>query len=187
MVKSSHLASRDRAFEEPNRPACGRRTERRSPTGPRLPQRPRSLFSRAAPPIGDGICLLGLAVLDVIEEQDLTERAAEMGAKLTAGLRYLQQRHEIIGNVRGLGLLHGVELVRDRETREPDAATARAIANRCMELGLSMNIVAISTMAAIWRIAPPLTVSEEEIERGVATLDQAISDILAGRVANVAE
>jgi 2,2-dialkylglycine decarboxylase (pyruvate) len=110
-----------------------------------------------------------------------------MGAKLTAGLRYLQQRHEIIGNVRGLGLLHGVELVRDRETREPDAATARAIANRCMELGLSMNIVAISTMAAIWRIAPPLTVSEEEIERGVATLDQAISDILAGRVANVAE
>jgi 2,2-dialkylglycine decarboxylase (pyruvate) len=130
---------------------------------------------------------VGLAVLDVIEEQDLTKRAVEMGAKLAAGLHYLQERHEIIGDVRGLGLLYGVELVRDRETREPDAATARAIAERCMELGLSMNIVAIGTMAAIWRIAPPLTVSQEEIERGIAILDQAISDVLAAPAAQVAE
>jgi 2,2-dialkylglycine decarboxylase (pyruvate) len=128
---------------------------------------------------------VGLAVLDVIKEQDLTARAVEMGAKLAAGLRYLQERHEIIGDVRGLGLLYGVELV--QETREPDAATARAITERCMELGLSMNIVAIGTVAAIWRIAPPLTVSDEEIERGIAVMDQAIGEVLAASSALVAE
>lgn len=130
---------------------------------------------------------VGLAVLEVIVEENLTARAIEMGEKLGAGLRYLQERHEIIGDVRGLGLLYGVELVQDRETREPDAATARAVTARCMQLGLSMNIVSIGATAAIWRIAPPLTVSDEETERGIAILDQAIGDVLAARIAKVAE
>jgi 2,2-dialkylglycine decarboxylase (pyruvate) len=130
---------------------------------------------------------VGLAVLDVIEEENLTQRAVGMGDKLAAGLRYLQERHEIIGDVRGLGLLYEVELVRDRDTREPDAATARAVTDRCMELGLSMNIVAIGSMAAIWRIAPPLTVSEDEVERAIAIMDQAIGDVLANPSAMVAE
>ena len=124
---------------------------------------------------------VGLAVLDAIAEEGLEARAVEMGARLEAGLRYLQERYEIIGDVRGLGLLYGVELVKDRETRAPDAASARAITARCMELGLSMNIVAIGVMAAIWRIAPPLTVSTQEIDRAVAILDQAIGEVLAGR------
>ena len=82
-------------------------------------------------------------------------------------------------DVRGFGLLQGVELVKDRETRAPDAETGRAITNRCMELGLSMNIVSVGKMAAIWRVAPPLTVSREEIDRGVAIIDQAIGEVLA--------
>jgi 2,2-dialkylglycine decarboxylase (pyruvate) len=130
---------------------------------------------------------VGLAVLAVIEEQHLTARAVEMGERLAAGLHYLQERHEIIGDVRGLGLLYGVELVRDRETREPDAATGRAVAERCMELGLSMNITAIGTMAAIWRIAPPLTVGAGEIERAITIMDQAIADVLASGLRQVAE
>jgi len=81
----------------------------------------------------------------------------------------------------------GVQLVMDRERREPDAVIGRAITERCMELGLSMNIVAIGTMAAIWRIAPPLTVSAEEINRGIAILDQAIVDVLAASTSRAAE
>jgi len=81
---------------------------------------------------------VGLAVLDVVEEEELMARAIKMGERLAAGLRHLQERH-----VRGLGLLLGVELVTDRETHEPDAVIGRAITERCMELGLSMNIVAI--------------------------------------------
>ena len=122
---------------------------------------------------------VGLAVLDVLAEERLNDRALAMGEKLAAGLRWLQDKHEIIGDVRGFGLLQGVELVKDRETRAPDAVTGRAITKRCMELGLSMNIVSVGLMAAIWRIAPPLTVSEAEIERGIAIIDQAISEVLA--------
>ncbi len=130
---------------------------------------------------------VALAVLDVLAEEALAERALVMGEHLAAGLRHLQDRHEVIGDVRGFGLLQGVELVKDRETRAPDAATGRAITARCMELGLSMNIVSVGSMAAIWRIAPPLTVTTEEIDRGIAILDQAIGEVLAGGLAAAAE
>ena len=125
---------------------------------------------------------VGLAVLDVLAEENLNIRALEMGEALTAGLRWLQDRHGIIGDVRGFGLLQGVELVKDRETRAPDTETGRAITRRCMELGLSMNIVSVGAMAAVWRIAPPLTVTRAEIDRGVEILDQAINEVLAGDV-----
>ena len=122
---------------------------------------------------------VALAVLDVLAEEKLNARALAMGELLAAGLRYLQDKHEIIGDVRGFGLLQGVELVKDRETRAPDVATGRAITSRCMELGLSMNIVSVGVMASMWRIAPPLTVRSEEIDRGIAILDQAITEVLA--------
>jgi 2,2-dialkylglycine decarboxylase (pyruvate) len=122
---------------------------------------------------------VALAVLDVLSEEALNERALAMGKILSDGLHWLKDRHEIIGDVRGFGLLQGVELVRDRETRASDAATGRAITARCMELGLSMNIVAVGQMAAVWRIAPPLTVSQAEIERGIEIIDQAIAEVLA--------
>jgi 2,2-dialkylglycine decarboxylase (pyruvate) len=122
---------------------------------------------------------VALAVLDVLAEENLNERALKMGDELAAGLRHLQDKYEIIGDVRGFGLLQGVELVKDRKTRAPDSATGRAITRRCMELGLSMNIVSVGLMSAIWRIAPPLTVTKDEIDRGIAILDQAIADVLA--------
>ena len=117
---------------------------------------------------------VALAVLDVLEEEGLARRAAEMGRRLREGLQTLKARHEVIGDVRGHGLLQGVELVKDRETREPDAERGRAITDACMGPGLSMNIVSVGGMAAVWRIAPPLNVSEAEIDRGLEILDDAI-------------
>ena len=117
---------------------------------------------------------VALAVLDVLEEEDLARRAAEMCKRLREGLETLKARHEVIGDVRGHGLLQGVELVKDRETREPDAGRGRAITDACMERGLSMNIVSVGGMAAVWRIAPPLNVSAEELDRGLEILDDAI-------------
>jgi 2,2-dialkylglycine decarboxylase (pyruvate) len=126
---------------------------------------------------------VGLAVLDVLEEENLNARAVEMGAHLKAGLDSLMQKHEVIGDVRGLGMLYGVELVKDRHGREPDPDTGQAITRRCMELGLSMNIVSVpgSAMSAVWRIAPPLTASKDEIDQGIGMLDQAIGEVVAGR------
>ena len=119
---------------------------------------------------------VGLAVLHVLAREKLAERAREMGAILKNGLRDLQQRYEVIGDVRGRGLLLGVELVKDRHSRTPDAPLGARITRRCMELGLSMNIVSLPSMGAVWRIAPPLTVSKDEIELGLSILDQAIGD-----------
>jgi 2,2-dialkylglycine decarboxylase (pyruvate) len=101
-----------------------------------------------------------------------------LGARLEAGLLELQQRHEVIGDVRGRGLLWGVELVRDRHSRAPDAALGTKISQRCLELGLSMNIVALPRLASVWRIAPPLTCSEAQIDEGITILDQAIRESL---------
>jgi 2,2-dialkylglycine decarboxylase (pyruvate) len=123
---------------------------------------------------------VGLAVLDVIEEDHLNRRALEMGERLKAGLLALQQRYELIGDVRGFGLLLGVEIVKDRHRREPDAERGRAVARRAMELGLNMNIVSVGGLASVWRIAPPLTVSVEEIDRGLEILDDAIGSVIRG-------
>jgi 2,2-dialkylglycine decarboxylase (pyruvate) len=119
---------------------------------------------------------VGLAVLRVLAAEHLAGRAAELGAHLKAGLVALQDRYEVIGDVRGRGLLLGVELVKDRETKEPDSQIGTRITRRCLELGLSMNIVSLPAMGAVWRIAPPLTASREEIDRGLEILDQAIGE-----------
>jgi 2,2-dialkylglycine decarboxylase (pyruvate) len=116
------------------------------------------------------------AVLRVLAEEDINARAREMGAYLKAGLIELQNRHEAIGDVRGIGLLLGVELVKDRETREPDTERGARVTQRCMELGLSMNIVALAGMSAVWRIAPPPVIERQEIDRGLEVIDRALSE-----------
>lgn len=121
---------------------------------------------------------VGLAVLRVLTSQNLTERAATMGTYLKAGLLKLKDRYEAIGDVRGRGLLLGVELVKDRTSREPDPETGAAITRRCLELGLSMNITALPGMGSVWRIAPPLTVTQAELDEGLAILEQAMGDCL---------
>jgi 2,2-dialkylglycine decarboxylase (pyruvate) len=122
---------------------------------------------------------VGLAVLEVLTRDRLAERARLLGRRLEAGLRDLHRRYEVIGDIRGRGLLWGVELVRDRASREPNAPLGARITQRCLELGLSMNITSLPRLASVWRIAPPLTVSEAELDEGLAILDQAIREGLA--------
>ena len=119
---------------------------------------------------------VGLAVLETIEREALIPRAVEMGAYLRTGLETLQQRYEAIGDVRGEGLLLGVELVEDRETRKPHHALGAVTTARCFELGLSMNIRRRPERGSVWRIAPPLTVTTDEIDRGLDILDRALKD-----------
>jgi 2,2-dialkylglycine decarboxylase (pyruvate) len=117
---------------------------------------------------------VGLKVLEVVERDGLVERARVAGARLADGLRHLQSRHECIGDVRGRGLLLGLEVVKDRDTREPSFALGEAITRHCMALGLSMNIVKLPAMGGVFRVAPPLTVSDDEIDLGLELLDEAI-------------
>jgi 2,2-dialkylglycine decarboxylase (pyruvate) len=118
---------------------------------------------------------VGCTVLRVIERDRLDARAARQGRRLRDGLLALQERHECIGDVRGRGLMQGVELVLDRATRAPADELGRRVTAECLQLGLHMNIVQLPGMGGVFRVAPPLTVSDDELDLGLDILDQALS------------
>jgi 2,2-dialkylglycine decarboxylase (pyruvate) len=122
---------------------------------------------------------VGLAVLDTIEQEGLLARSREMGGYLAARLEELQARHEEIGDVRGMGLLPGIELVKDRETREPNHQLGALTTERCLQLGLSMNIRRRPERGSVWRIAPPLTVTRDDIDLAMTIFDQALTEMKA--------
>jgi 2,2-dialkylglycine decarboxylase (pyruvate) len=119
---------------------------------------------------------VGRAVIQTVLAEELPARALALGARLHAGLEELQRRHEAIGDVRGQGLMLGVDLVKDRETREPADRYGPAVTERCTELGLNVNIVHFKGLGSVLRIAPPLTISEDEIDLGLEILDRALTD-----------
>jgi 2,2-dialkylglycine decarboxylase (pyruvate) len=123
----------------------------------------------------------GLAVLEVIEEERLVARARERGEYLLQRLRELQTAHEQIGEVRGRGLLVGIELVEDRDSRRPADMLGAAVTAECLERGLSMNIVRAGTSANCFRMAPPLTIEEDEIDLAVEILDASLGAVLSDR------
>ncbi|WP_336742169.1 aspartate aminotransferase family protein [Aureimonas altamirensis] len=121
---------------------------------------------------------VGVTVLDVVARDGLVEQARKRGAQLEAGLRSLQQRFECVGDVRGRGLLLGLEIVTDRHSRAPGYELGAAIMDEAMRRGLSMNIVKLPGMGGVFRIAPPLTVSEEEIDLGIEIMSKAIGAVV---------
>ena len=116
----------------------------------------------------------GLKVLEILARDRLSEAAAARGARLRAGLTALQQRHDCVGDVRGRGLMQGIELVEDRRSRTPADALGQRVTRRCFELGLHMNIVQLPGMGAVFRMAPPLTITEAELDLGLEILDEAL-------------
>ncbi|MEV8607290.1 aspartate aminotransferase family protein [Amycolatopsis sp. NPDC051373] len=119
---------------------------------------------------------VGNTVLDVLMRDRLDERARTLGAFLRSGLEEIAERHEVVGDIRGRGLLAGLELVVDRATKESSDALGALVTRRCLELGLHMNIVQLPGMGGVFRIAPPLTATEEELSLGLSILDESIGD-----------
>ncbi|MFC4948522.1 aspartate aminotransferase family protein [Pseudonocardia sp. GCM10023141] len=126
------------------------------------------------------VAAVGNTVLDVLERDKMDVRTEANGEFLRDGLLGLQERHAVVGDVRGRGLFQGIELVLDRETKEGSDELGRQVTRRCLELGLHMNIVQLPGMGGVFRIAPPLTSTEEELAEGVAILDRALAEV--GRV-----
>lgn len=119
-------------------------------------------------------------VLDVIERESLVERAAKLGEQLADRLDALRDTYEVVGDVRGRGLLRGIEFVTDKATKSPADALGQAVTTACLERGLHLNIVQLPGMGGIFRIAPPLTASENELHDGIDILDASIKAVLAG-------
>jgi 2,2-dialkylglycine decarboxylase (pyruvate) len=121
----------------------------------------------------------GLAVLDVITDEDLVQRTQKMGVCLTEQLRALQTEFPQIGDVRGRGLLVGLELVEDLETKQPANDLGGAVTEECLRLGLSMNIVkGDGSQRNCLRLAPPLTITAEEVDIAIDILKTALRTCL---------
>lgn len=120
-------------------------------------------------------CAVGLAVLDVIEEEQLQEHTQHVGEHLKAGLTSLMTRHPIIGDVRGLGLFLGIELVRDRETLEPAAEVASAIVEQMKQRGILLSTD--GPLHNVIKIKPPLVFTAADADFLVAALDQVLLDM----------
>jgi len=118
---------------------------------------------------------VGMKVLEIIIRDKLEKRAFELGNHLANGLREMQARHECVGDVRGRGLLRGMEIVLDRDRKTPAPDLGARITSKCLELGLSMNIANLPGLSSVFRIAPPLTISKAELESGLAILDEVIT------------
>jgi 4-aminobutyrate aminotransferase len=115
-------------------------------------------------------CAAALATLDVVE-RELVANAAAMGQHLLAGVRDLATRHDTIGDVRGLGLMVGVEFVKDRATREPNPAVIRDLVHTAFERGLLLLGCGKSTL----RLAPPLIIDAQDIDTGLAMIDECLT------------
>jgi 4-aminobutyrate aminotransferase len=116
----------------------------------------------------------GLTTMQIIDDEGLVERSATAGADLLQTLRERLGGHEAVGDVRGRGLMIGVELVTDRDTREPDRDLAEAVLYESLRRGLSFK----TTMGNVLTLAPPLTVSDDELAFAVDTLDAAFTAAL---------
>ncbi len=119
-------------------------------------------------------CAVGLTVLEVIEDEQLPEHALRVGGHLKAGLTGLMAKHALIGDVRGLGLFLGIELVRDRETLEPAAEEASAIVEQMKQRGILLSTD--GPLHNVIKIKPPLVFTAADVDFLVAALDQVLSD-----------
>ncbi|MEW5899891.1 MAG: aspartate aminotransferase family protein [Acidobacteriota bacterium] len=120
-------------------------------------------------------CAAALAVLDIIEREKLVEKAAADGAHVNSRLLKLRNKFEFIGDVRGMGLVYGIEFVKDRKTKEPAADLTKKIVLDCVANGLMVGKLGI--YGNVMRVAPPLVITRDEIDESVAILEKVLAGI----------
>ena len=120
-------------------------------------------------------CAQGRAVLEIIEREKLQENSLTIGSRLLAGLNQLKEKHKLIGDVRGKGLMLGIELVKDRQSKEPAKEASAQILETCKEMGLLLG------KGGLWgqtiRFSPPMCVNEQDADFLLEVLDRAFSDL----------
>jgi len=118
-------------------------------------------------------CAAALATIECLEEENLLANAERMGHYAMNRLRDMMQQHKLIGAVRGLGLLMGIELVKDRQTKEPATEEAERVMYGTLSRGLSFKV----TMGNIITLTPPLTITEQEMDKALNILDECLKEI----------
>jgi len=120
-------------------------------------------------------CEAALAVFDIIESEGLLDRAGKLGRTLNSAFRKLQEKYEIIGDVRGIGPMIAMELVKDRQTKVPAPGETKALVNYCFNRGLL--ILACGTYGNVLRFLMPLVITEDQIAKGLEIIDDGFASI----------
>ena len=120
-------------------------------------------------------CAVGMAVLDVMEQEKLQENALNVGAYVIEGLKKLQQKYDLIGDVRGSGLFFGAELVRDRTSKEPATAETKRIVNGMRDRGVLIS--RIGAFDNVLKMRPPMPFSCENADQLLASLDECLAAV----------
>ena len=115
-------------------------------------------------------CAAGLAALTVMDQPGFGQHVTEMGEYLRGKLRDMQKHHPVIGDVRGIGLMTGIELVRDRTTKEPAKEERTRVLNAAFERGLTM----LPAGESVIRFCPPLVIEKRHIDMGMEILDSSL-------------
>jgi len=136
---------------------------------------PAHTFSSVANLIG---CAAALATIRVISDEGLVERARVNGEYLRGRLHEMAERHELIGDIRGEGLMTGAELVTSRETREPAKDITAKVAWRCWELGLLITFL----RGNVLRMVPPLVIERSQLDDALDILDRALGEVARGEI-----
>jgi len=124
------------------------------------------------------ICAAGTASLDVIEKENVPEKARKIGAHMRLRLEAFQQRYEMIGDVRGRGQLTGIELVRDRQTKEPATDEGKAVGKFCFQQGL---IFSLRRDGSVLRFVPPSTTTDDQIDAAMDLVGKALETVAPKR------
>ena len=121
---------------------------------------------------------VGAKVLEIVERDNICQKATDRGVQLREGLERLKAKYWCVGDIRGRGLLQGLEIISDKTTRAPGAELGQAVSEAAMDKGLSCNVVNLPGMGGVFRLAPPVTVTADEIEEGLKILDASFAMVL---------
>jgi 4-aminobutyrate aminotransferase len=128
---------------------------------------------------GNPVCsAAALATIDVIKSEKLVQRSATLGKKIMARFNKMAEKYELIGDVRGRGLMIGVDLVKDRVTKERARDEAAKICLRCYEKGVLLPFFSLSVL----RVEPPLVISDEQVDKAMDIIEDSIDEVVSGKV-----
>jgi alanine-glyoxylate transaminase/(R)-3-amino-2-methylpropionate-pyruvate transaminase len=121
------------------------------------------------------VCAQGSAVLEVIEREQLQANSLKIGKQISDGLNRLKEKHNIIGDARGKGLMLGIELVKDRATKEPAKAECAQVLETCREMGLLLGKGGLQGHTI--RFSPPMCVHQQDADFLLEVLDRAFTGL----------
>jgi 2,2-dialkylglycine decarboxylase (pyruvate) len=130
--------------------------------------------SHATDPI---LCAAGAESLDIVIEEDMAGRAARIEQRIKAAFVEMARDFELIGDIRGRGVLIGIELVTDRERKTPANTEAKEIARLCQQNGLIFQLRGVGDLLNVIRLVPPMTTSDAEIDRAMSIIRDAIAAV----------